>query len=198
MAAVSRAYDNVHEEEFDEARRYSMEIEWSPEDEVFVVSFPDAPGVMTHGATREEAAAQGEDAIITWLTAHRDAGLPLPPPSVTARTAPAPPVIPDYRPEQIREIRLGAGVSQPIFAAALNVSPGTVQSWEQGLREPDGAAKRLIHIAEKHPDIVLGWVTKNCEPTTRASSRRRRTQIAQHGRRRGAKAPQRDRAIVER
>ena len=132
MAATSRAYNNVHAEELDEARRYSMEVEWSPQDDVFVVSFPDAPGVMTHGATREEAAAQGEDAIITWLTAHRDVGLPVPPPSVTARTAPAPPVIPAYRPEQIREIRLGAGVSQPVFAAALNVSPGTVQSGNKG------------------------------------------------------------------
>ncbi len=193
MVAAQRAYDNVRSEEFDEARRYSMEIAWSPEDEVFVVSFPDAPGVMTHGATREEAVAQGEDAIITWLTAHRDAGLPVPPPSVTARTAAAPPVIPDYRPEQIREIRRGLDVSQHVFAAALNVSRGTVRSWEQGLREPDGAAKRLIHIAEKHPDIVLGWVTKECEPTTRASSRRRRTQNAQHARRRGSKAPPRDR-----
>lgn len=64
-------YDNVSAEELAEARHYSMEIKWSPEDEVFVVSFPDAPGVMTHGATREEAAAMGEDAIITWLTASR-------------------------------------------------------------------------------------------------------------------------------
>jgi len=73
-------YPNVTPEEFAEARRYVMEIAWSPEDEVFVVSFPDAPGVLTHGRTRAEAATQGEDAIITWLTALRDAGRPVPRP----------------------------------------------------------------------------------------------------------------------
>src|SRR5215218_7538377 len=98
MAGSPQAYDNVSAEELDEARRYSMEIEWSPEDEVFVVRFPDAPGVITHGTTREEAAAQGEDAIITWLTAHRDAGLPVSPPAITARNAPVLPTIPQYRP----------------------------------------------------------------------------------------------------
>jgi len=174
-----------------------MEVEWSPEDEVFVVSFPDAPGVMTHGATREEAVAQGEDAIITWLTAHRDAGLAVPPPSVTARTTPAAPPIPDYRPEQIRKIRRGLDVSQSVFAKALNVSRGAVRSWEQGLREPEGAAKRLIYIAEKHPDILLGWVTKECEPTTRTYSRRRRTQNAQRGRKRGTNAAPRDLVTVQ-
>jgi predicted RNase H-like HicB family nuclease len=35
---------------------------------------------MTHGSTVAEAAMQGEDAIITWLTALRDAGLPVPAP----------------------------------------------------------------------------------------------------------------------
>src|SRR5215212_2995863 len=128
--AGAEAYDNVHADELEEARRYSMEIEWSPEDEVFVVRFPDAPGVMTHGATREEAAAQGQDAIITWLTAHKDADLPVPPPAITARTAPAPPSVPQYKPEQIREIRRGLEVSQHVFADALNVSRGAVRSWE--------------------------------------------------------------------
>lgn len=67
-------------EEIAETRRYVMEILWSDEDDVFVVRFPDAPGVMTHGRTIAEAAMQGEDAIITWLTALRDAGLPVPAP----------------------------------------------------------------------------------------------------------------------
>src|SRR5215213_3614090 len=102
MACSQKAYDNAQPEELEETRLYSMEIEWSPDDEVFVVRFPDAPGVMTHGATREEAAAQGEDAIITWLTAHKDAGLPVPPPAITVRNAPAPPTIPQYGPDQIR------------------------------------------------------------------------------------------------
>lgn len=53
-----------------------MDLLWYDEDDAFLVRFPDAPGVMTHGRTIAEAAMQGEDAIITWLTALRDAGLP--------------------------------------------------------------------------------------------------------------------------
>jgi putative transcriptional regulator len=148
------SYDNVSAEELAEARRYVMEIEWSPDDEVFVVSFPGAPGVMTHGATREEAAAMGEDAIITWLTAHHDANIPVPPPTITARrvtTAP-PKRIPA---ERIREIRRGLDMSQRVFADVLNVSVATVRSWEQGVRTPDGASMRLLSIAERHPETVI-------------------------------------------
>ena len=40
-----------------EARRYRMMISWSDEDAAFLVSVPGAPGVVTHGATPEAAAA---------------------------------------------------------------------------------------------------------------------------------------------
>src|SRR3954466_15196044 len=100
------------------ARRYSMTISWSDEDEAFLVSFPDAPGVVTHGATPEEAAEQGEDAIITWLTGLHDAGLPVPPP-LTARTAvviAAPP----FDAAHIQQLRHRLNVSQRVFAEMLN------------------------------------------------------------------------------
>jgi putative transcriptional regulator len=147
-------YDNVTAEELAEARLYVMEIEWSPEDEVFVVSFPDAPGVMTHGATRDEAAAMGEDAIITWLTGLRDACLPVPPPSIKANhvTVERPPAFDSRR---IQKIRRGLDVSQRVFAEMLNVSLATVRSWEQGARTPDGAATRLLSIAERHPETII-------------------------------------------
>jgi predicted RNase H-like HicB family nuclease len=71
---------DVTPEELAEARRYLMQILWSDEDDAYIVRFPDAPGVVTHGVTIAEAALQGEDAIIGWLTALRDAGLPVPAP----------------------------------------------------------------------------------------------------------------------
>jgi predicted RNase H-like HicB family nuclease len=77
----------VTPEELAEARRYPMTIEWSPEADLFLVRFPDAPGVHTHGATRAEAAERGEEAIVTWLTALRDAGHPLPPSPVAQDVA---------------------------------------------------------------------------------------------------------------
>ena len=67
-----------------EARRYSVCIDWSPENEVLIASFPDVPFVRTHGATREEAAERGEEVIVAWLTAMKDAGYPITPPAVRA------------------------------------------------------------------------------------------------------------------
>jgi len=65
---------------------------------------------------------------------------------------------PQYLSERIKEIREKMGLSQPVFAAALNVSTETVRAWEQGKREPDGATLRLLEVAEEHPDILLANV----------------------------------------
>jgi putative transcriptional regulator len=43
-----------------------------------------------------------------------------------------------------------------VFAAALNVSPDTIRAWEQGKREPDGATRRLLEVAEEYPEVFLG------------------------------------------
>lgn len=50
--------------------------------------------------------------------------------------------------------RKKTGLSQGEFAKLLNVSVRTLQEWEQGRRQPSGAAKTLIAIAERHPDIL--------------------------------------------
>jgi putative transcriptional regulator len=134
------------------ARRYSMTISWSDEDEAFIVRFPDAPGVVTHGATPEEAAEQGEDAIITWLTGLHDAGLPVPPP-LTARTAVVA-VAPQFDATHIQQLRHRLNVSQRVFAEMLNVSLATVRHWEQGIRSPDGASRRLLEIVERDPAVL--------------------------------------------
>ena len=62
---------------------------------------------------------------------------------------------PQYRPDQIKRIRGRMELSQPVFAAALNVSPETIRAWEQGKREPDGATLRLLEVADQHPDVFL-------------------------------------------
>jgi putative transcriptional regulator len=62
---------------------------------------------------------------------------------------------PRYVAERIREIRDEMSLSQPVFAAALNVSPETVRAWEQGKREPDGPTLRLLEVAEQHPEVLL-------------------------------------------
>ena len=49
--------------------------------------------------------------------------------------------------------RLKAGLTQAQFAALLWVSKRTLEQWEQGRREPSGAAKTLIRLAELHPKV---------------------------------------------
>jgi putative transcriptional regulator len=50
--------------------------------------------------------------------------------------------------------RLKLGLSQSEFAKMLGVSRRTLQEWEQGRRTPSGAAKSLITIAIKKPEII--------------------------------------------
>ena len=44
-------------------------------------------------------------------------------------------------------------MSQANFAAMISVSIRTLQDWEQGRREPQGAAVALLRIAEQHPEV---------------------------------------------
>lgn len=50
--------------------------------------------------------------------------------------------------------RMKSGLSQSDFAKLLGVSVRTLQDWEQGRRQPSGAAKTLITIAERRPDVL--------------------------------------------
>ena len=52
------------------------------------------------------------------------------------------------------EARLKVGVSQSAFAQLLGVSVRTLQEWEQGRREPSGAAKTLLRIAMRSPEAI--------------------------------------------
>lgn len=65
----------------------------------------------------------------------------------------APP--PSYGSSRVRRLREALGLSQPVFAKALNVSVGTIRGWEQGARIPDGASRRLLEIVERHPHAIL-------------------------------------------
>ena len=66
--------------------------------------------------------------------------MPEPPPEIDAKTLVA--------------LREEAEMSQAVFAKVLHVSAKTVQSWEQGLRVPSRASRRLIHIFAEQPAAV--------------------------------------------
>jgi putative transcriptional regulator len=58
-------------------------------------------------------------------------------------------------PKEISGIRRRLNVSQPVFAALLNVPLATARSWEQGKRRPSGAALRLLDLARRQPEILV-------------------------------------------
>jgi DNA-binding transcriptional regulator YiaG len=144
----------IGEQELEEARRYSLVIVWSDEDDAWLVSAPELPGWHNHGATAAEAAEKGERSIALALELGRRLQHAAPPPPRTARRV----VVdrpPRYDAAAVRAIRRRANVSQTVFAAALNVSPATVQSWEQGARRPDGPSLRLLELADRQPAAIF-------------------------------------------
>ena len=48
--------------------------------------------------------------------------------------------------KQIRSLRVTNKLSQPVFAAYLNISPSTVRQWENGDKEPSGPSLKLLNI----------------------------------------------------
>lgn len=59
------------------------------------------------------------------------------------------PAVPKYTPVEIKEIRMHSNASQAVFAAYLNISPSTVQKWEQGQKKPNGVALKLLNLVQK-------------------------------------------------
>ena len=49
-------------------------------------------------------------------------------------------------PTEIKKIRERENVSQPVFAACLNISSSTVKKWETGEKHPQGASLKLLNI----------------------------------------------------
>jgi putative transcriptional regulator len=78
--------------------------------------------------------AQGKRELRTTL-------LPSPPKPMTAR--------------DVRRLRDNVNASQAVFASFLNVSTKLVQAWESDRRAPEGAALKLLRLAEESPDLVF-------------------------------------------
>ena len=91
--------------------------------------------------------------------------------SLKTTELPAPP--PRPAPKQIAALRKRFRMSQAVFAATLNVSKRTVQSWEQGLREPSDAALRMLQVIRIEPQIVQRvFSAKSSAPKRHAAAKR--------------------------
>ena len=60
----------------------------------------------------------------------------------------------------VMEARKKTGLSQSEFAALLGVSIRTLQGWEQGRKQPSGAARTLLAIASTNPEALLAVTHK--------------------------------------
>ena len=54
----------------------------------------------------------------------------------------------------VKKIRSDYQLSQNEFAALLGISVKTLRNWEQGRRTPEGAARVLLQVAAKHPEVI--------------------------------------------
>lgn len=52
----------------------------------------------------------------------------------------------EYNHNEIREIRIKAGMTQSVFASYMGVSKKTVEAWEGGRTHPTGPVFRLLDI----------------------------------------------------
>jgi len=59
--------------------------------------------------------------------------------------------IPDYKPQQIKDIRMRLGLTQGIMGSIIGVSKKTVEAWEAGWRNPSSAALRILAELDTNP-----------------------------------------------
>ena len=62
--------------------KYSMVIQWSEVDQLYLVHLPEFPTqqFVAHGSTYEEAARNGQDAIVSLVEWYKSQNKPLPQP----------------------------------------------------------------------------------------------------------------------
>ena len=62
------------------------------------------------------------------------------------------------RESAVAKARIAMNLAQSQFAELLGVSVRTLQQWEQGRREPTGAAQTLIKVAIHEPEALRNAV----------------------------------------
>ncbi len=55
----------------------------------------------------------------------------------------------------VKAVRSHLGMTQREFAGRFGFSLGTVQNWERGHRQPEGAARAFLTVIARRPDVVM-------------------------------------------
>jgi len=59
------------------------------------------------------------------------------------------------KPADIKTARKKIGMTRETFARAFGLSPATLRKWENGERQPTGAARVLLTIISREPEAAL-------------------------------------------
>lgn len=70
--------------------------------------------------------------------------------------------------EDVQYVRSQFRLSQAEFAHVIGVSVNTLQNWEQGRRRPTGAARVLLTIAERRPELFAEALRQDFPALARA------------------------------
>jgi len=55
----------------------------------------------------------------------------------------------------VKNLRAKLDMTQQEFCSMFGIALGTLRHWEQGSREPKGAALVLLNVVEKNPQAVI-------------------------------------------
>lgn len=62
--------------------------------------------------------------------------------------------VPEFTPEEIKNIRLNSNMTQSVFAACIGVTKKAVEAWEGGRSRPDGAARRTLGLMKNNTNFA--------------------------------------------
>ena len=72
--------------------------------------------------------------------------------------------VPTLGKDDVVAIRNSLGVSQPVFAGLIGVSPALVKGWEQGSKVPSGAALRFLAEVRRRGPHLARLVSRAVQP----------------------------------
>lgn len=76
-----------------------------------------------------------------------------------------------YNAQLVKATRDKLRASQVVFAQFIGVAPNTVRDWEQGIKQPSGAARRIMDEIRENPDYWLRRLKALSQPAVGGASR---------------------------
>jgi putative transcriptional regulator len=94
----------------------------------------------THKKRRENTIVRSAREALVWAKGGDVPGI-----RVTTVTVPA---------VDVRDLRRRLNLTQDEFATKFGFSRAVLRNWEQGRNQPDGAARVLLAVIDRHPEAV--------------------------------------------